>query len=98
MVRVGDYEVTSKPDPEGNTLVRFECECGAALTTSMGVKMANLNIGGQLQVGNKPCPLCSRPLALPSGHYKTDESGMLVRVGDFQAGVTSADDLNKKLN
>jgi hypothetical protein len=98
MVRVGDYDATPEPDPNGNTIAQFSCECGTTLSAGLGVKMATLNIGGQFKVANQNCPTCERPLALPPGHYKTDESGILVRVGDFAADATSAADLRNKLN
>ena len=89
MVRVGDYEETAVPDPDGNTIAQFPCECGVTVSASMGVKMATLNIGGQLKVANQNCPNCERPLALPAGHYKTDESGVLVRIGNYEPNVTN---------
>ncbi|MBF0480793.1 MAG: hypothetical protein HQK81_03385 [Desulfovibrionaceae bacterium] len=41
-----------------------------------------LSASGKIEIED-PCPLCGGKLSAPSGRYKKDSSGKLVRTGDF---------------
>jgi hypothetical protein len=59
------------------------CEqCGEQGTITIEPHMNELSASDKIEIAD-PCPQCGGKLSAPSGRYKRNDAGKLVRVGDF---------------
>lgn len=66
------------------TKISVTCENGhSCILTMEEINIQQIDVGGQINSDEK-CPICNESVSAPSGRYVRDDSGLLVRVGDYE--------------